>query len=89
MRANFRKQKRARMSVWAAMELLNTLVDDSDPDTSLTQIEHLLQTAEAMRRDTKPEWMQVVGLVHDLGKLLYMFGSECVCVWPLLYSCWS
>ncbi|KAF8586626.1 DUF706-domain-containing protein [Ramaria rubella] len=76
MRANFRKQKRARMGVWAAMEMLNTLVDDSDPDTSLSQIEHLLQTAEAMRRDGKPEWMQVVGLIHDLGKLLYMFGSE-------------
>lgn len=76
MRANFRKQKRARMSVWQAMEMLNTLVDDSDPDTSLSQIEHLLQTAEAMRRDGKPEWMQVVGLVHDLGKLLFMFGSQ-------------
>ncbi len=22
--------------------------------------------------------MQVAGLVHDLGKLLYFFGSECV-----------
>src|ERR1700761_7102582 len=46
--------------------------------TQLTQIEHLLQTAEAIRRDGKPEWMQVTGLVHDLGKLLYIFGSECV-----------
>lgn len=44
--------------------------------TSVSQIEHLLQTAEAMRRDDKPDWMQVTGLVHDLGKLLFMFGSE-------------
>lgn len=66
------------MSVWAAMEMLNTLVDESDPDTNLSQIEHLLQTAEAIRRDGKPEWMQVVGLVHDLGKLLFLFGSEWV-----------
>lgn len=44
--------------------------------TSVSQIEHLLQTAEAMRRDNKPDWMQVTGLVHDLGKLLFMFGSE-------------
>lgn len=64
------------MGVWEAMELLNTLVDDSDPDTNLTQIEHLVQTAEAIRHDGKPEWMQVVGLVHDLGKLLFLFGSE-------------
>jgi len=76
MRANFKKSTRARMGIWEAMELLNTLVDDSDPDTSVSQIEHLLQTAEAMRRDGKPEWMQVTGLVHDLGKLLYFFGSE-------------
>ena len=73
------------MSVWAAMEKLNTLVDDADVDTSATQIEHLLQTAEAIRRDGKPEWMQVVGVVHDLGKLLYFLGSECVVAFlPLL-----
>ncbi|KAJ7698250.1 DUF706-domain-containing protein [Mycena rosella] len=76
MRVNMRKEVRAKMGIWEAMEKLNTLVDDSDPDTDLSQIEHLLQTAEAMRRDGKPEWMQVTGLVHDLGKLLYLFGSE-------------
>ncbi|KAF8329216.1 myo-inositol oxygenase [Amanita rubescens] len=75
-RVNFRKTVRARMGIWEAMTKLNTLVDHSDPDTELTQIEHLLQTAEAIRRDGKPEWMQVTGLVHDLGKLLYIFGSE-------------
>lgn len=64
------------MSVWAAMEKLNTLFDESDPDTELSQMEHLLQTAEAMRRDGQPEWMQVVGLTHDLGKLLHLFGSQ-------------
>ncbi|KAJ7442374.1 DUF706-domain-containing protein [Mycena galericulata] len=76
MRANMRKSVRARMGIWEAMEKLTTLVDDSDPDTDLSQIEHLLQTAEAIRRDGKPDWMQVTGLVHDLGKLLYLFGSE-------------
>ncbi|RPD60373.1 myo-inositol oxygenase [Lentinus tigrinus ALCF2SS1-7] len=76
VRAEFKKTVHARMGIWEAIEKLNTLVDDSDPDTSLSQIEHLLQTAEAIRRDGKPEWMQVAGLVHDLGKLLYFFGSE-------------
>ncbi|KAJ7362533.1 DUF706-domain-containing protein [Mycena albidolilacea] len=76
MRVNMRKNVRARMGIWEAMEKLNTLVDESDPDTDLSQIEHLLQTAEAIRRDGKPDWMQVTGLVHDLGKLLYLFGSE-------------
>ncbi|KAN0135874.1 DUF706 domain containing protein [Lactarius tabidus] len=75
-RVNFKSRRRARMGIWEAMEMLNTLVDESDPDTSLSQIEHLLQTAEAIRRDGKPEWMQVTGLVHDLGKLLFLFESE-------------
>ncbi|KAL0960246.1 hypothetical protein HGRIS_011878 [Hohenbuehelia grisea] len=75
-RMRFKKETRARMGIWDAIEMLNTLVDDSDPDTSISQMEHLLQTAEAIRKDGKPEWMQVVGLVHDLGKLLYFFGSE-------------
>lgn len=70
------EKPRATLSIWEAMELLNTLVDGSDSDTDATQIEHLLQTSEAMRKDRKPEWMQVTGLVHDLGKLLYFFGSD-------------
>ncbi|KAF9479760.1 DUF706-domain-containing protein [Pholiota conissans] len=75
-RVDFKSKKRARMSVWEAIELLNTLIDESDPDTSISQIDHLLQTAEAIRKDGKPEWMQVAGLLHDLGKLLLLFGSE-------------
>ncbi len=31
------------MSIWEAMEFLDTLVDDSDPDTEWSQIEHLMQ----------------------------------------------
>jgi inositol oxygenase len=64
-----------RMSIWEAMEYLNTLVDDSDPDTDLSQIEHLLQTAESIRRDGHPRWFILTGLVHDLGKILCLFGE--------------
>ncbi len=67
-------QKR-RMSVWEAMNYLNTLVDDSDPDTDLSQIQHLMQTAEAARRDGRPRWFIVSGLVHDLGKILCLYGE--------------
>src|SRR5258706_15177736 len=31
--------KKRQMSIWEAMEFLNTLVDDSDPDVDFTQIE--------------------------------------------------
>ena len=63
------------MGIWEAMEFLNTLVDDSDPDTDLTQIEHLMQTAEAIRADGHPRWFILTGLIHDLGKVLCLFGE--------------
>jgi inositol oxygenase len=63
------------MGIWEAMEFLNTLVDDSDPDTELTQIEHLMQAAEAIRTDGHPRWFILTGLIHDLGKILCLFGE--------------
>ena len=33
-RVNFKSRRRARMGIWEAMEMLNTLVDESDPDVS-------------------------------------------------------
>jgi inositol oxygenase len=64
-----------RMGIWEAMEKLDTLVDDSDPDTSLSQIEHNLQTAEAVRRDGHPRWMILTGFIHDLGKMLCFYDE--------------
>src|SRR5262245_46264500 len=58
---------RRRMTVWEALELAATLVDDSDPDIDLGQIEHALQTAEAIRAAGHPRWFVVSGLIHDLG----------------------
>jgi inositol oxygenase len=75
-RVAFKARTRANMTIWEAMEKLSTLVDESDPDTSLPQIEHLLQSAEAIRRDGKPRWMQLTGLIHDLGKLLFFFDAQ-------------
>jgi inositol oxygenase len=63
------------MGIWEAMEYLNTLVDDSDPDTEWTQIEHLMQAAEAIRADGHPRWFILTGLIHDLGKILCLFGE--------------
>jgi inositol oxygenase len=63
------------MPVWEAFEFLNQLVDDSDPDTDLDQFQHLLQTSEAIRRDGHPDWMVLAGLMHDMGKVLCLFGE--------------
>ena len=75
MHAKYLPPRQRQMSVWEAMEFLNTLVDDSDPDTDLSQIEHLVQTAEAIRADGHPRWFILTGLIHDLGKILCLFGE--------------
>ena len=66
---------KGRRSIWEAAEYLNTLVDESDPDTDLTQIEHLMQTSEAIRKDGHPRWMVLAGFIHDLGKVLCLYGE--------------
>lgn len=74
-RAEYLPLNRTRMSIWDAMEYLNQLVDDSDPDLDLPQIEHLLQTAEAIRADGRPRYFILAGLIHDLGKILCLWGE--------------
>ncbi|MDZ7640131.1 MAG: inositol oxygenase family protein [Bryobacterales bacterium] len=74
-RAEYLPLQKTEMGIWEAMEFLNTLVDDSDPDTDLSQIEHNLQTAESIRADGHPRWMQLTGLIHDLGKVMWIWGD--------------
>lgn len=64
------------MHIWDAMEKLNNFVDLSDPDMNLPNVMHLVQAAEGMRADNRPDWMQLVGLIHDLGKVMYLWGKD-------------
>jgi inositol oxygenase len=63
------------MTPWEGLAFLNTLVDESDPDILLPQISHLLQTAEAIKADGHPDWFVLTGFIHDLGKVLCLFGE--------------
>ncbi len=74
-RKEFLEFNKKEMSIWDAFEFLNQLVDDSDPDTDLSQLQHLLQTSEAIRADGHPDWMVLTGLMHDMGKVLCLFGE--------------
>ncbi|KZV33270.1 hypothetical protein F511_41966 [Dorcoceras hygrometricum] len=78
MREEYRKLDKLEMSIWECCELLNDVVDDSDPDLDEPQIEHLLQTAEAIRKDyPDDDWLHLTALIHDLGKVLLLpqFGE--------------
>lgn len=66
---------RYEMGIWEAIELFDTLVDESDPDIDLPQRYHMFQTAEAIRKDGHPRWLILTGFLHDLGKILALYGE--------------
>lgn len=73
------KFDRAKMTIWDAIEELNKIVDESDPDLDKPQIIHAFQTAEGLRRRfPKDDWMPLVGLIHDLGKIIALpqYGEQ-------------
>lgn len=71
MREEYGKVDRVEMSIWECCELLNEVVDESDPDLDEPQIEHLLQTAEAIRKDYPNEgWLHLTALIHGILLLI-------------------
>jgi inositol oxygenase len=71
----YKALQKGKKSIWEAAEFLNRLVDDSDPDTDVSQIEHLMQTSQAIRKDGHPRWFVLTGFLHDLGKVLCLYGE--------------
>ena len=43
-------------------------------DSAFPNIEHSFQTAEGIRAAGYPDWMQLIGLVHDVGKMMFKYG---------------
>jgi len=73
MRAKYAPLDKRVMTFWEAFDMLDEIVDESDPDTDSTQDVHSYQTAESCRRlypDEKYDWFHLTGFIHDLGKIL-------------------
>ncbi|XP_064598022.1 inositol oxygenase-like [Liolophura sinensis] len=66
----------ARMTVMEALEALNSLMDESDPDADVSDGIHAFQTAEGIRREhPDKDWLQLTGLIHDIGKIMVLWGE--------------
>ena len=78
MRKEYGKLNKMEMSIWECCELLNNVVDESDPDLDEPQIQHLLQTAEAIRKDYPNEdWLHLTALIHGTCLLLLYHNYIC------------
>ncbi|XP_043253539.1 inositol oxygenase isoform X2 [Colletes gigas] len=65
-----------KMTVKDALIKLNSLVDESDPDTNMPNIVHAFQTAESIRKEhPDQDWFHLTGLIHDLGKVMAFYGE--------------
>ncbi|KAE8700678.1 Inositol oxygenase 4 [Hibiscus syriacus] len=85
MREEYGKLNKMEMGIWECCELLNDVIDESDPDLDEPQVEHLLQTAEAIRKDYPDEdWLHLTGLIHDLGKVLLHPGFGELSQWAVV-----
>ncbi|XP_049879162.1 inositol oxygenase-like [Pectinophora gossypiella] len=70
-----------KATIKEALIKLNELVDESDPDTNLPNIVHAFQTAERIREDyPDDDWFQLIGLIHDAGKVMAFYGEPQWCV---------
>jgi inositol oxygenase len=38
----------------------------------------MIQTAEGIRKRGHPDWMQLVGLIHDMGKIMFLWGDDSI-----------
>ncbi|XP_018621284.1 inositol oxygenase [Scleropages formosus] len=65
-----------RMTMMESIEALNQLVDESDPDVDFPNSYHAFQTAEGIRQEhPDKDWFQLVGLIHDIGKIMALWGE--------------
>lgn len=64
-----------------ALDLLNSFVDESDLDIAIPNAVHGYQTAERIRKcHPDKDWLHLVGLIHDVGKVMALYGEPQWCV---------
>jgi len=70
-RENWLKFDKGEFTVMEMIAFLDNLIDDSDPDNDQPNSIHDFQTAERIRKEWPDhDWFHLVGLLHDLGKVL-------------------
>ena len=72
----YSKLNNIKLSIQDALSTMNCFVDPSDPDLNEVNLIHAYQTAERIRKKYPYDYeLQITGLIHDLGKILFTFGE--------------
>jgi len=75
-RESYKKLNKTKMSIKKVLSLMDNFIDPSDPDLNVPNSIHAYQTAERIRAlEPANKELQVIGLIHDLGKILFWFGE--------------
>lgn len=74
----YTKFDHGKYTIQQVLSMMDKFVDPSDPDlTNVPNSVHAYQTAERIRKAHPTNYeMQVCGIIHDLGKILYHFGEQ-------------
>ena len=65
-----------KMTIKDVLKRMDTFIDPSDPDVDVENSIHAYQTAERIRKKyPDDEELQIIGLIHDLGKILFDFNE--------------
>lgn len=75
-RLQYSQLNKTKMSIKKALSLLDNFIDPSDPDLDVPNSIHAYMTAERIRKKyPENKELQIVGLIHDLGKVLFTFNE--------------
>lgn len=76
LREKWLKFNQAEMTIMEALELMHRFIDQADPDLDVPNIVHAYQTAERLReKHPEEDWLHLTGLIHDLGKVMGIWGE--------------
>ena len=76
MKQKYSKLDNVKMTMNKALSLMDSFIDPSDPDVDEPNSVHAYQTAERIRKKyPEDKEYQIIGLIHDLGKVLFKFGE--------------
>ena len=67
------KFNNAEHTIMELFKMSDEIYDESDPDLTLSQLQHAIQVGERLRNkftDPEYDWLWFTGFIHDLGKIL-------------------